>query len=163
MTLFDQTEAWVPYEQILGAGTHTVTIESAEADTSKNGHPQVTLKFRNAQGVATDWRVITEGSFGHIVQLAKSTGVHPSDEEKAYFDSNGLKAPKSWLGRLVGKRVAIVVIEEPKWDDATKTQSRVQGYLPPGSDTTPAEDRAGTASAAFSGGSQQVADDDIPF
>jgi hypothetical protein len=165
MTTWDQTDPWETSTGfILPAGNHVVKIDRAEAGKSSGNYPQIELQLSNSSGELRDWVVVTEAGFGKVVALAMAAGVQPTDEEKAYFDENGLEPPQSFVSRLEGREVGIVAREEPSFKDPNKTIVKVQGYVSPdkikgGSETTP----AGAAQAFATAGSNQSSDVDVPF
>ena len=170
MTSFDftTTDPWeVSTDTILPAGNYVGTITEAEDDTSSGGHPQINLRLEDEEGrgAIRDWLTITEASFGKVVALAQAASCQPTEAEQKGFADKGGRAPKSWLNKLVGKRVGFVVRDEPDYKDPTKMRQKVQGYvLPervagktgpaPSSEVTPANAAAAPVSAS---------DDALPF
>lgn len=136
MTSFDftTTDPWeVSTDTILPAGNYVCKITEAEDDTSSGGYPQINLRVEDEEGngAIRDWLTITEASFGKVVALAQAAGVSPTETEQKHFQDKGGRAPKTWLNKLVGKSVGVVVRDEPDYKDATKMRQRVQGYVAP--------------------------------
>jgi hypothetical protein len=160
MTIWDNTDPWeVSTGFILPAGNHVVKIDKAEIGNSRGGHPQIELSVSNAEGELRDWLVITEQSFGKVIALSLATGVQPTDEEKQYFEANGLRPPESFVTRLVGKQVGIVARDEEKMNDPSKKTTRIQGYVEPSKIGGPSN-----GSSTFVGASSSTAGEpDVPF
>jgi hypothetical protein len=124
---FQSADPWeVSLDQLLPAGNHVVVIEEAEMGTSSGKHPQIEIKLRNSYGAIRDWMVITEASVGKVVALAQAVEVDlPTDNDI----EQGLALKQVYVDRFVGKKVGIVVRDEPDYKDPTKTRPRVQGYV----------------------------------
>src|ERR1051325_6389184 len=136
MTSFDFTTTdpgEVSTDTILPAGNYVCKITEAEDDTSSGGHPQINLRVEDEEGngAIRGWPTITEASFGKVVALAQAAGVSPTETEQKHFQDKGGRAPKTWLNKLVGKSIGVVVREEPDSQDPTNTRPRAQGYVAP--------------------------------
>jgi len=128
---FRQAEAWEPQlDQMMPEGNHVATIEEAQDGTSSGNYPQIELRLVNDKGAIRDWLVITQVSIGKIVALATAAGVElPEDSDIA--DIASLRLKQSYIDKLVGKKVGVVIRSEPDYKDPTKTRLRVQGYVDP--------------------------------
>jgi hypothetical protein len=163
MTSFDfsEEERWDPNSALmLPPGNHICTIRKAEEGTTRNGNDQIEVQVEKGGDTLRDWIVITPATLGKVIQLAEAAGVEnpgavsiPSTEWSA------------WVEGLVGKKVGVIIRDEPHYDTAKaaqgQTQRKVQAYctveeLGQESSDVPA-DMAGFASGP------QAQDDDIPF
>lgn len=117
----DGVEAWKPGGVILRAGTHPVRCVDEEIDT-KGDHPVVTLHLEaiggeEKGGEIRDWIHVTEASLGKVAQMYEAFGVEvPAGSFK-------------WIP-VKGRQAKALVREEPKYDDPSKTVSKVKGYMP---------------------------------
>jgi hypothetical protein len=158
---FNNTESWdVSTGEYLMAGNHVVTIQDIEPGKSTRDNPQIRMTFGNANGIQKDRLTITEATFGKVVALAQATGVAPTEEEQAYFQENNGEPPASWLKRLLGKRLGIVVRMEDDQNGERNERTgevlqwaRVKGYvtaesIAPSSDLGPAPQMAAQGGAA---------------
>jgi hypothetical protein len=139
----DQVEAWKG-GAILPPGRHTVTITKAEEGTSSGNYPQVELEFSSDQGSIRDWIVFTENTLGKARQLLDAAGIAPEGGEWDFPTE-----------RLPGKRLSILVQEQPDRNDPTKTRTKVVSY----EDLSQATPGSSDPFAGVSGSN----DDDVPF
>lgn len=169
---FASTERWeTSVDTILPAGNYVATITEAQDGTSSGGYPQIELRFEDdeGQGAIRDWLAITEGTFGKVKALAEATGVIPNDTEAQHFADNNGRAAKTWLRKLIGKKLGIIVRDEADYKDPTKTRQRVQGYVEVDrvkgrtGPAAPSETTPGNQAVLPPNGGQQKADVDIPF
>lgn len=154
---FENTPAWeVSTSTLLPVGNHVVTVDVAESTKTRNDNNQIELSLSNAQGSIRDWVVYAEeNGVAKVVALFGAAGQALSNEDQ---DENGQLTP-ACVARLDGKKVGIVINEEPDYKDATKTRRRVKGYVAPGQvDADVPIDTSGLPAV-----SSQGADDDIPF
>jgi hypothetical protein len=161
-------------DDLLPAGEYVVTIASAENSDTQNGNPQIEVEVGNDLGTRKDWIVYGSASdtngFGlrHVVGLFASAGVELKDADAKMEDNGqGGQRPRmtdAALKKLVGKKVGVVIKDEPAYDKATKRPDpsklvpRVQGYLKPDK-----VDTAKQPEPVAAGGGQPVKDEDIPF
>jgi hypothetical protein len=152
---------------ILPKGNYVVNIDDVEVGRSKNGHPQLVIQLSCDDGEIRDYRVITPASFGGVLNLAVASGAELTEDEKQHFKDNSGAPPMSWVKRLVGTKVGVVVDEKPKLNDPQYMRSEVQGYVEaarirkPGPKAAPA---ASDVPSDFSGFTPQpVPDDEVPF
>lgn len=156
---FSNEEAWAA-GTYLQPGNHLCTIVAADGEGhSKNNNPQIELRVENAQGDSSrDWIAVTPATLGKVVQLAEAAGVPnpgavdiPSEE---WTD---------WVNGLVDKKVGVIVRNEEKWDDPSKTIAKVQGYVHPDELRGTEADVAGDTSGLRQPAGASAVDDDIPF
>jgi hypothetical protein len=140
---YEKAEAWKA-GTMLPVGWHTVRIDRAEEDSSRD-HPVIELEFSSSLGSIRDWLHVVPGAAGKVKALLEATDTAPENGEIP-------------VGKLAGKTLAIKVIEEPKYNDPTKTTRKVDGYEHRDSGRVPA-DTAGLPEQGNGSGS----DDDIPF
>ena len=150
---FEGAEKWeTNTDSYLPVGNHVVEITSAEGGRSKNGHPQITLEVGNELGTKKDWLVYSEkNGVSKVATLFEIAGVQLLNTDQD--ETGALLAPK--VAQLVGKKVGVVVREEPSLKDPTKMYANIKGYVP----VEAIKDVAPVATASASG----VSDDDIPF
>jgi hypothetical protein len=147
---FDGVDAWQG-GGMLPEGMHTCRIKSAEEGRSSNGHPQVELEFEAVEGeyvgaTIRDWLVVVPQTFGKVKQLVEAAKLdYPAGEF-------ALEARD-----LVGRRVAILVREEP--DHKGESRRRVKSYDPADGSDLPAD----TSGLPPVGGTASKRDEDIPF
>lgn len=134
LTGLDKVEAWKG-EGSLPPGAHEVTIESLEEGTSKNNHPQWTIEYGNDLGSIREWMVVIPESYGKVRRLIEAAGIEVKGGDWEFDPST-----------LVGRKVRIIVGEEPSQDDPNKKFRRVQAQQPP-----------------QSGNGQGAAADNLPF
>jgi len=145
----DEVEAWSG-TVILGPGKHSVIIDRADEGQSKAGNPQVEIQFVSTEGLGEirDWLtfptdpVARESAKGRAKMLLEAIGIE-SKSGKWTFPTN----------ELVGKKLEITVMEEPKFNDPTKKVSKVKGFSPLDQSDVPA-DTSGFGAAN---------PDDLPF
>lgn len=155
---FEEADPWeVSTDTLLPVGNHVVSITEAEDDTNSKGNPTLALKFENAAGSIKDWEHYSETFLRKIVALYQHAGLEiPQEGEFDPDDHCRLTGKKR--AQLVGKKIGIVVREEPRNDDPSKMQKRVQGFVDPSQiDADLPVDASPYASVASS------VDDDIPF
>jgi hypothetical protein len=154
---------------ILPKGNYVVSIDSVDVGRSKNGHPQLVIQLSCPDGEIRDYRVITPASFGGVLNLAVASGAELSEPELQYFKDNSGEPPMSWVKRLVGMKVGIVVDEKPKQNDPQYMRSEVQGYVEaarirrPGPKAPPAASEVPNDFGGFASAPQPVPDDEVPF
>jgi hypothetical protein len=169
---FNPEEKWeVSTESVLPSGNHVVNIEELVEGTSSGNYPQVTVRSRNPQGMATDWITISSPqTFGKFTAFILALGVAEADYPQAGedFDPENGRVKQSYLDKIYAKYgsnpVGVVVRDEPDNRKPGQTQTRVKGWVPaveikPGSDATPPGSQQDFATA----GAGKAADDDIPF
>ena len=150
---FEGAEKWeTSTDSYLPVGNHVVEITRAEGGRSRNGHPQITLEVGNALGTKKDWLVYSEkNGVSKVATLFEIAGVNLLNTDQD--DTGALKEAK--VAQLVGKKVGVVVREEPSLKDPSKMYANIKGYVP----VEAIADAAPVVSASPSG----VAEDDIPF
>jgi len=147
----DEVEAWSG-TTILGPGRHSVIIDRADEGESRNNNPQVEIQFVSTEGLGEirDW--LTFPREQPALDAAKGRA-------KMLLDAVGIEAKGGkWafpVDELVGKKLSIIVHEEPKFNDPSKTVSKVKSFQPLDASDVPA-DTAGL-------GQQSTDDDDLPF
>jgi hypothetical protein len=101
----DEVEAWKG-AGILGPGTHTVIIETADETESTGGHPQVELLFVSTEGLGEirDWLTFPtdeparSSALGRAKMLLEAVGIESKSGKWAFP-----------VGDLPGKRLSITV------------------------------------------------------
>jgi hypothetical protein len=156
---FKSEKAWSVNEGsgvILPAGDHVVEVLDADGEgTSSGGYPQLEVKCGNADGEIRDWIVVIPSTIGKVVQLTDAAGVDRPTDEQVVADGAGYRLDAKYLDQLVGKKVGIIVREEPDRNDPSRTRTRVKGYVPSG--------QIAASDVPSGPAQQQIADDDIPF
>lgn len=115
----DDVEPWSGSGVILAPGTHPVVVRNEEIDETGD-HPVVMVQMEaiggeEKGGEIRDWIHVTKNTLGRIAQIYKAFGVdHPSGEF-------------TWIP-LLGKQAKVVVRNEPKRDEPSKTRTVVKGY-----------------------------------
>jgi hypothetical protein len=108
---------------------------------------------------------------GKVLQLTNAVGL-PIPQPGQDFDDEGTgyRFRPTYVGLLVGKKVGVLVREEPDFKDSSKTRDRVKGYCDISevveSDVTPSGGFDPHATTTVGGSEFQSAlpaDDDIPF
>jgi hypothetical protein len=167
----DGVEAWSGGE-ILPPGKHPVRIDSAEEGQSSGGHPQVELTFtaiagEHAGAGIRDWLVVAPAAMGKVRQFLEAVGfqIPPGD---FYLPT----------GQLVGRRLSVVVREEPNQQGEKRSRVKVyEAAAPPGGQgngygqppaQAPAQPQAQMSAGGFGAPAaaptrSAVHDDDIPF
>lgn len=158
---FASTEDWLP------AGKHVVTITEAADGTSSGGHPQIELKFENPNGIQKRKQIVTMNGLGFVAALFESADLPtPNEKDVKEVDGDDVRLEASSIKALIGKKVGIVVKDEPGFNDPEKTFAVVQGYVHPSqikqkdSDVTSVED---VNQFATFGASNAKSDEDLPF
>jgi hypothetical protein len=165
---FATEKAWdVMDGSILSHGDYVCTIsvdEGGDANSS-GGHPQVVLQLTDDAGAGfiTDWIVVIPSTIGKWVQLTDAAGIERPGDDEVTPEGTGYRFKASYLKKVDGKKVGVIVRQEPNRQDPTKPpKDRVKGYVPAdqivptgASDVTTTADNNAFASAQ--------ADDKIPF
>jgi hypothetical protein len=148
----NDVDPWEASGGVTPPGQHQVVIDDVEESESTGGHPQLVVRMRVEDGpyaatTITDWIVVTPATLGKVKQFLAAAGYDVPDGDFD-LDASG----------LTGRRVGIIVREEPKPDG--ELRNRVKAYLDPGqvASDVPA-DTEGLPVGAGSGSR----DDDIPF
>lgn len=142
----EREEAW-KVSNILPPGWHVCKITDSQETESGQGNPQIELDLEaiggdNAGGSIKDWIVVVPQTYGKVKQLLQAAGVEvPAGD--AQLDVAVLK----------GREVSILVKQEPKFDDPSKTVNKVAGYDMPRFVAPPGNGAGATSKA----------DADIPF
>lgn len=147
---------------ILSAGDHLVKVIDLDGEgNSKNGYPQIEVKLGNDQGDIRDWIVVIPSTIGKVVQLTDAAGLERPNDTEVSLEGSGYRFTPTYLARLLGKEVGVIVREEPDRNDPSRTRTRVQGYVTRDKITT----TDGTPVASFSQpqATPSAADDSIPF
>jgi hypothetical protein len=159
---FATEKAWAVGEGILPAGDHVVEVlEASGTGTSSGGYPQIEVKVGNADGEIRDWIVVIPSTIGKVVQLTDAVGLPRPEDAQVEADGPGFRLDPKYLDQLIGKKVGVLVRQEPDRNDPTKMRDRVKGYVP-ASDIGPSDVPADTAGLG-NGGSPATDDEDIPF
>ena len=145
----DQTEAWAA-GAILPPGWHDVAIVSSEEGKSSGGYPQIELEYEGSAGTIREWMVVTEKSKGNVKQLLNAAGIEAQGGEWDWDPAS-----------LIGRKVGILVVEEPDYNDPTKVRSNVSAHRPPGQGANDLPVKGGEPGPAGVGAKK--AEDDIPF
>lgn len=172
----DGVEAWKG-GTVLPAGWHDVQINEHTDGFSSNNNPEIRLKMaafvgEHAGGTISDWIQVTESTAGKVRQLLEAAQVQ--------IPQGNFQLPEGYLN---GRRVRLLIREEPDYQDPTKLRSRVKAYEPIGAPTpapmpiggAPAQQAQPQAPAygqplpgmppqpAGVAGTSHAVDDDIPF
>ena len=160
---FATEEAWeVSTGTMLPEGDHFVkVIEIDGTGTSSGGHPQIELRVGNAEGSIRDWIVVIPSTVGKVVQLTDALGLERPSDAEVKEEGTGYRFSQTYLGKLIGKPVGVVIRDEPDRMDPSKTRTRVQGYVPASDVPAPPIDGGGNASEAFAPAKDDK--DEIPF
>lgn len=151
LTNMDEERAWAG--GILGPGRHECVVTDVEEQTSSGGHPQMVLTLEAVAGpeegsTVKDWVVVIPSTFGKVKQILEAAGVEIQGGDWT-FDASVLR----------GRRVAVLVREEPKRSDPSQTVSVVAAYSRPRVDGEVPADLDGLGG----NGSASQSDQDIPF
>jgi hypothetical protein len=164
---FASEQAWeVNDSPILGHGDYVCTINVKDGKgNSSGGHPQVEINLEDdgGAGYITDWIVVIPATIGKWVQLTDAAGVDRPADDEVTPEGTGFRFKASYLVKLDGKKVGVIVRSEPNRNDPTKPpKDRVKGYVPAdqivptgSSDATTTKDNNAFAAKA--------ADETIPF
>jgi hypothetical protein len=135
---FASADPWtVGTSTLLPAGNHVVEIaEIDDSERTKGGYFQWKIKVRNDSGELTDWMAFDPQSGPRkLMGLANAAGVAaPQDDEVGSAWGGSYQGPQDAINpaykqKFIGKTVGVVARDEPKFNDPTKTQTRVQGYV----------------------------------
>ena len=146
----DKVEAWEPSGQLLGPGEHLTEVVHQE-EKNDGDHPEVELKVAAVTGEEegfeiTDWIHITQKSLGRVRQVIEAHGVEVPEGEFEFPN-------------LVGLKAKTIVRREPKYNDPSKTVTKVKGYVA----LSPEENVQATLDATPTESGATKPDDDIPF
>lgn len=138
----DREEAW-KVSNILPPGWHTCKITEAAETQSGSGNPQIELDLEaiggdNPGGTIKDWIVVVPQTYGKVKQLLQAAAV-PVEAGDWALDVTVLR----------GREVSVLVRQEPKFDDPTKTVNRVAGYEMPRFTVNGGDGTATSADAAI--------------
>jgi hypothetical protein len=165
---FVSEQAWEVNEgSILGHGDYVCTIEIDEKGdaNSSGGHPQVVLQLQDdgGAGFITDWIVVIPSTIGKWVQLTDAAGIDRPADDEVKPEGTGYRFAASYLKKLDGKKVGVIVRSEPNRQDPTKPpKDRVKGYVP-ADQIVPTGQSDVTTTADNNAFSGAAADDKIPF
>jgi hypothetical protein len=129
---FAQESAWDVSElPILPAGDHVVEVASVDGTGwSKNGYPQIEVKAKNDDGMVTDWIVVIPSTIGRVVQLTEALGLDRPKDNQVSEDREGYRLDANYLKAMVGRKVGVIVRDEPRRDDPSKTRTTIKGWVP---------------------------------
>ncbi len=119
MSGMDKVEAWSAGASMLTPGSHNVYVATADEGTSSGGHPQIELEFFTDDGTGSirDWLVLSPAAYGKAKALLNAVGI-TSDSEEFELEASD----------LIGRKLEIIVGEEPDYNDPAKMRRRVQAY-----------------------------------
>lgn len=161
---FATSEAWAPGSggSILGPGNYVLDVLSVDgAQDSTGGYPQLVVEFGNEDGTVKDWLVLIQSAAGKTVALIEAAGLETPTDDQVAADGPGFRIDPKYLAQFEGKKVGVVIGEEPDRNDPTKMRTRVQGYLTPDKiNQELAPDTTGLGNGSTPG---TASDDDIPF
>ena len=163
---FATEAAWEPTDAILPAGEHLVEIREADGSgESSGGHPQLVVKAGNADGSITDWIVVILQTVGKVVALTDAAGLERPGDDDVQAEGTGYRISGTYVGKLIGKKIGVVIHEEPDYNDPTRTRTRVKGWVHPSkiqgtSDVPGSREPTQVAGHTFK---SAIADDDVPF
>lgn len=171
---FATEQAWDVGGGFLGKGDHiceVLEIDGSPTQTSSGGHPQIEVKVGNGDGEIKDWIVVKENTIGKVVQLTDACGVERPTDAQVRPEGTGYRLDPAYLATLVGKKVGVIVREEPnKLDPTAPPRDRVKGFVPVHKIKAPADipvDTSGYAPTEAFGATFPSAvanaEDDIPF
>jgi len=133
---FERIEAFKPTQRkpVLRAGAHVVTIDEVENAISSGGFPMLRLTLSNSAGMQWDYVTINpakEFTLRRVAGLVDAADL--PRPKKGDFDPATGRLADSYVRRLQGRKVGIVVQDEPdnRPDHLGEMRPRVVGYLPP--------------------------------
>lgn len=162
---FATAESWDVGGGFLTAGDHICEIlEIDGTGTSSGNHPQIEVKVGNAEGEIRDWIVVIPTTIGKVVQLTDAAEIERPSDDEVVPEGTGFRLAPAYLNRLLGKKVGVIVRQEPDRQDPTKMRDRVKGYVP-AHKIKPSDVPMNTGIPVAAGGFPGTAtsDDDIPF
>jgi hypothetical protein len=163
---FATEKAWSVNEGsggILPAGEHLTEVLEVEGDGwSSGGYPQIVVTVGNDDGQIRDWIVVIPSTIGKVAQLTDAAGLERPSDAQVEADGPGYRLDPKYLQKLVGKKVGVVVRDEPDRNDPTRTRQKVAGFVP--ADAVKSDVPSDTSQFAPTATvPSSVADDDIPF
>jgi hypothetical protein len=167
---FNPDEKWdVSTGRMLPDGNHVCTILEIDAtQTSRGGYPMIEVKVGNERGDIRDWLVISDQhTFGKFTSLVLAAGI-PTDgypQPERDFDPSDGRPKQEYAQRLLGRKVGVVVRDEPDNRNPGQTRPAVKGYKLPGeiTDDMPADTRGLPTASAPSASRPDHEDDRVPF
>lgn len=155
----DQVEGWTGGGEMLQPGTHNVRVERATETLSSGGYDQVELEYTSIEGAGSirDWLTFATDENGQIKRGSLARARALLDAVMIEPESGEWEFPTQ---RLVGRKLQIVVVEEPKYDDPSETQLSVFSV-----DVFNASPESGPDTRDLPGANGQTtgSDDEIPF